>query len=61
MSFNEARGRLEADRSEKRDTAFVEQHSKSIGELKILWNNFTNCGIIHAQDPKTKEVTIDQI
>ena len=29
-------------------------------ELKIEWNNFTNCGVRHRQDTTTKEVTLDQ-
>ena len=34
---------------------------KEFGELKILWNDFTNCGVHHIQDPKTKEITLDQV
>ena len=30
------------------------------GQLKIEWNNFTNCGVRHRQDVNTKEVTMDQ-
>jgi hypothetical protein len=30
------------------------------GKLKIEWNNFTNCGVRHTQDPKTKGVIMDQ-
>ena len=33
---------------------------KVFGELKIEWNNFTNCGVRHKQDTTTKEVTLDQ-
>ena len=33
---------------------------KVFGELKIEWNNFTNCGVRHRQDTTTKEVTLDQ-
>ena len=33
---------------------------KIFGELKILWNNFTNCGVRHFKDPITKEITLDQ-
>ena len=34
---------------------------KVFGELKINWNNFTNCGIAHIQDVKSKDITLDQI
>ena len=34
---------------------------KEFGELKISWHDFTNCGVRHQQDPKTKEITLDQI
>ena len=34
---------------------------KEFGELKINWHDFTNCGVRHQQDPKTKEITLDQI
>ena len=30
------------------------------GELKTLWNDFTNCGVRHRQDKATKEITLDQ-
>ena len=33
---------------------------KVYGELKIVENNFTNCGIRHIQDATTKEITLDQ-
>ena len=33
---------------------------KVFGPLKINWNNFTNCGIRHAQNIETKEITLDQ-
>ena len=31
------------------------------GNLKIIWNEFTNCGICHIQDKITKEITLDQL
>ena len=34
---------------------------QEFGELKILWNDFTNCGVHHEQDTKTKEITLNQI
>ena len=34
---------------------------KIFGELKIEWNVFTNCGVRHIQDIRTKEITLDQI
>ena len=33
---------------------------EQFGQLKIDWNNFTNCGVRHKQDVTTKEVTLDQ-
>ena len=39
----------------------IEQIEKVFGKLKIEWNNFTNCGIRHVQDVKTKETSLDQI
>ena len=30
------------------------------GELKILWHNFTNCGLRHIQDRSTFTITLDQ-
>ena len=32
-----------------------------MGELKILWKDFTNCGVRHIQNTVTKEITLDQI
>ena len=31
------------------------------GELKVEWHVFTNCGVRHVQDIKTKETVLDQI
>ena len=31
------------------------------GELKIERSTFTNCGVKHVQDLRTKEITLDQI
>ena len=31
------------------------------GELKVEWHVFTNCGVRHVQDIRTKEITLDQI
>ena len=39
----------------------LKQIETVFGQLKIDWNNFTNCGVRHTQDPKTKEVSLDQI
>ena len=30
------------------------------GELKILWDDFTNCGARHRQDKNAQEVILDQ-
>ena len=38
----------------------LEQIQKVFGQLKIDWNNFTNCGVRHRQDTVTKAVTLDQ-
>ena len=38
----------------------LEQIQKVFGQLKIEWNNFTNCGVRHRQDPVSKTVTLDQ-
>ena len=31
------------------------------GQLKVEWHVFTNCGVRHVQDIRTKEITLDQI
>ena len=33
----------------------------TFGQLKIVWNDFVNCGIRHYQDVRTKEIWLDQI
>jgi hypothetical protein len=33
---------------------------KVFGELKVIWNDFTNCGVHHIQNKITKEITLDQ-
>ena len=38
----------------------VKKIEEQFGQLKIDWNNFTNCGVRHRQDTTTKEVTLDQ-
>ena len=38
----------------------LQQIEKVFGQLKIDWHSFTNCGVRHTQDPKTKEVRLDQ-
>ena len=38
----------------------LKQIENQFGQLKIDWNNFTNCGVRHEQDATTKEVTLDQ-
>ena len=32
----------------------------TFGPLKLVWNEFTNCGVRHLQDKVTKEITLDQ-
>ena len=34
---------------------------ETFGNLKIVWNSFTNCGVCHDQNKITKELTLDQI
>jgi len=31
------------------------------GETRVIWHDFTNCGVRRVQDPRTEEVTLDQI
>ena len=38
----------------------LKELEKVLGQLKIDWNSFTNCGVRQIQDPKTKAVTMDQ-
>ena len=38
----------------------IQELQKVFGDLKVDWNEFTNCGVRHVQDPTTKEVTLDQ-
>ena len=38
----------------------IQELQKVFGDLKVDWNEFTNCGVRHVQDPNTKEVTLDQ-
>ena len=38
----------------------IEQLQKEFGQLKMDWNNFTNCGVRHRQDTTTKTVVMDQ-
>jgi len=33
---------------------------KVFGPMKVLWHNFTNCGVRHIQDPQTYEASLDQ-
>ena len=40
--------------------ALVKHLSQTFGKLTIEWHNFTFCGIKHVQDPKSKEITLDQ-
>eukprot|EP00969_Alexandrium_andersonii_P330030 14585421-Alexandrium_andersonii.AAC.1 len=42
------------------ETSCIQKLEAVFGKLKIEWNSFTNCGVRHVQDPKTKEVTLDQ-
>jgi hypothetical protein len=39
----------------------LKELEKVFGELKVTWNDFTNCGVHHQQDKITKEITLDQI
>ena len=39
----------------------LQELQKVFGELKVEWHVFTNCGVRHAQDIKTKEIVLDQI
>ena len=41
-------------------TWILEQIEAVFGQLKIEWHEFTNCGIRHTQDPKTKTIKLDQ-
>ena len=34
---------------------------KVFGELKIIWHDFTNCGVRHVQCPRTKQISLDQV
>ena len=36
------------------------QIEKVFGELKIIWHEFTNCGLRHIQDKTTLEISLDQ-
>ena len=36
------------------------QQLENNGQLKISWNNFTNCGVRHRQSLKYKSVALDQ-
>ena len=38
----------------------IQELQKVFGDLKVEWNEFTNCGVRHVQDVSTKEVTLDQ-
>ena len=38
----------------------LQQIEKVFGKMKLEWNNFTNCGVRHIQDPETKTVSLDQ-
>ena len=35
--------------------------SACFGNLKILWNAFTNCGVRHDQDISSKDICLDQV
>merc|ERR1712051_304790 len=39
----------------------LQELQKVFGELKVEWHVFTNCGVRHVHDVRTKEVTLDQI
>ena len=38
----------------------LQQIEKVFGELKIIWHEFTNCGIRHIQSRETLEISLDQ-
>ena len=38
----------------------LQQIEKVFGELKIIWHEFTNCGIRHIQVKETLEISLDQ-
>ena len=40
--------------------AILKEIEVVFGEMKISWNNFTNCGVRHIQDTTTKEASLDQ-
>ena len=41
--------------------AILKEIQEVFGKLTISWNDFTNCGVRHVQNPQTKEITLDQI
>ena len=41
--------------------AIMAGKESTFGKLKVLWNEFTNCGVHHLQHKITKECTLDQI
>eukprot|EP00969_Alexandrium_andersonii_P142588 6304918-Alexandrium_andersonii.AAC.1 len=46
---------------EKPETIGCIQKLESVfGKLKLEWHTFTDCGVRHAQNPQTKDVTLDQ-
>ena len=40
--------------------AIMKELEAVFGELKLIKNDFTNCGVRHIQDPVTKEIELDQ-
>ena len=40
--------------------ALIAALEKAFDKLKVEWNKFEHCGIMHEQDEKTKEVTVHQ-
>ena len=41
-------------------TNILSELQKVVGELKVEWHVFTNCGIRHIQDHVARDVTLDQ-
>ena len=39
----------------------IDEIGKVFGQLKVEKDNFTNCGVRHMQDPRTMEISLDQV
>ena len=40
--------------------AILKEIQAVLGDLKIEWHTFTNCGVKHTQNPQTFEISLDQ-